>query len=417
MTYINEIDKTTSKELTEYYHHILDTVESNIRNNYNNDEIDRELAYSIAKILKIKDKDYYQIIHNIIDINKSIESTEEETTLQILKNIHILQSIKSLRLKDLNYHITIMNSSYSDSVKIYNKNHNNKEIMLIDIHQDFENLLFQQENKLRIRPLVYNYGLFSHLPILCDNYCTILANKYIDIEKAEGNFIDDELNVSNTYKLFYLSCLFAHNSNEVNYHPLEYRTTINKKLVNKDYYASNTSDLEYFQLNEEIFSAVTKLLKSYTYTPTKLNKEENLKIKTQPCKNGLSCQFAKTQTCLDFHNKFEKRRPLFMKNNAICKSVFESLSGKWLDPLLCQNEDHCEYFHTKNELLYDYRNYRRLNKCPIEDKNGICTRGNLCFYHHITDIDIDELLFNNKDKQYYKKIFIKELQEYINIVN
>lgn len=65
-----------------------------------------------------------------------------------------------------------------------------------------------------------------------------------------------------------------------------------------------------------------------------------------------------------------------------------------MNPEFCPDDDLCLFFHTKNEMLYDNRNYRKKEKCEKEEKEGYCDRGIYCYFMHFNDINIRDILYS-----------------------
>ena len=106
--------------------------------------------------------------------------------------------------------------------------------------------------------------------------------------------------------------------------------------------------------------------------------------------------------CPYYHSNLEKRRLLNIVDNEICENAIKA--GQWIfndqETIECNNGNFCNKFHTRNELFFDERNYRKLYPCT---ETYYCEKGELCPKKHAIDIKINEI-FLPKNKK-------KDLQE------
>ena len=71
------------------------------------------------------------------------------------------------------------------------------------------------------------------------------------------------------------------------------------------------------------------------------------------------------------------------------------------------HKDDCEYYHNRNEVFFDRRNYRKIYNCPYK----YCVLGELCPYKHPSDIKINEIYLPEK----YREELRKKQQELIKL--
>jgi hypothetical protein len=125
--------------------------------------------------------------------------------------------------------------------------------------------------------------------------------------------------------------------------------------------------------------------------------------KVYKCPLGENC-FVDYHLCLNYHDPRERRRdPIFYKieKNEYCPHI--RAEGRLLDPEKCKNGDFCEFLHTKNELNYDVRNFRRITDCQ-RNKKRKCEFFDVCYGKH----------YNEKGKQVDNSI--SNVTEEINIL-
>ena len=303
--------------------------------------------------------------------------------------------------------------------------------------------------KLR-RPL-NDFNVYNYLPILCKGYCQKEAKLFIQFFQGQfqshasecticKDLLENFEEVENQIKSLYTkTCIFSHNINEIMFHPLVfnsfsnpsfYLTQLKKEEINglKNLVDTNKPSEKYMKFK----NVNTRMI----YNPADNGMKEIFnKLKEYSSKNDLygnKCYFPdyKTQKCplelfmpntQDFslhinkckfyHSSLEKRRNKKIKENEICKEVIKG--GKWRNDeenIKCQNFDDCNKFHTRNELFYDKRNYRKLYPCSYTSK--YCERGTLCPRKHPTDMKIEEIYLPLKSKneleRELKKLIDKE---------
>ena len=226
--------------------------------------------------------------------------------------------------------------------------------------------------------------------------------------------------------MYYRTCIFCHNINEYIFHPLVYHISKNKiysnypielikdddtviyepKYLNQNYkIAYNIRKL--YHENDRNIELIIKYLNVYNSTNNILDRIMFLPdIKTRFCiltnffyeeKNLMNHDYTK---CKHFHNNnLEKRRNIIIKKNEICPERIITKGNKTLWKLNNElNKNHtndCDFFHTRNEVFFDRRNYRKLYICP----NKFCDLGELCPYKHPIDIKINEIYLPEKYRE------------------
>lgn len=227
----------------------------------------------------------------------------------------------------------------------------------------------QEENEnCEYRKVSFDNEMVNYIPIECEYYCKRLVDIYV-LEKFDEKKLTKR-EYKNIYNHFKGICIYSHSYKEIFLHQMNISNNNNKSNI------VNSIELS---IGKKTYSRILNYI-------CLLNSKPHLQIKTVKCKNGLKCN--KLPFCFDYHNKYERRRPISTENK-ICDKVF---NGKWMNPELCPNDDLCSFFHTKNEMLYDNRNYRKKEKCEKEDKEGYCDRGIYCYFMHFNNINIRDIV-------------------------
>ena len=299
--------------------------------------------------------------------------------------------------------------------------------------KELDKYIINKKNSCKLRRPLNDYNVYNYLPILCKGYCQKEAKMFIEFfsvvihkhgpkcEKCKDLYENlDEIN-SQIRSLYTKTCIFSHNINEIMFHPLVFYSFSNspfykdqlKKRENdeiKEIVYSNEPSKKYKNLkNASIrmiynpadngMKEIYNKLKDYSSKFSLFGNNCYLsEFKTKPCpididlfqpnSDDFSTHMIK---CPYYHNNLEKRRNLKIKENEICKEVLDK--DKWKtdeEDIKCKNSGLCNKFHTRNELFYDERNYRKLYPCDnLQFK--YCKKGPLCPRKHPTDIKIDEL--------------------------
>ena len=303
-------------------------------------------------------------------------------------------------------------------------------------------------NKLR-RPL-NDFNVYNYIPILCKGYCQKEANMFIDkfnksiIEHVNESdcqrckkLKEDMPNINSQIKSLYLkTCIFSHNINEIMFHPLmffslEIYLPFYQKQFNKTFDENIKKIVQEYEIPTKfknlkrleiyiIYNAADVGMKKIYNLLTQYAKKNGLygnccylnENKTKPCQilfqPNNNDYYVHMKKCPYYHNKLEKRRIIKNCENEICKCVIED--GKWInreEKINCKNSDFCNKYHTRNEVFFDEKNYRKIYPCT---EPHYCEKGNLCPKKHAIDIKIEEIYLPIKNKNELEK----NLKELIN---
>ena len=296
-------------------------------------------------------------------------------------------------------------------------------------------------NKLR-RPL-NDFNFYNYIPILCKGYCQKEANFFIDKFNKSINVHVNENDcerckkikenmskINSQIKSLYLkTCIFSHNINEIMFHPLMffsfevylpfYQKQFNKKfdekikdIVQETIIPKRFKNLKRFEI-QSIYNPADVGIKKIYNLLTQYAKKRGLygkccylsEYKTEPClilfKPNNTDYSVHMKKCPYYHNNLEKRRINKTCENEICNCVIED--GKWInkeEKINCRNGDFCNKYHTRNEVFFDEKNYRKLYPC---NENNYCEKGDLCPKKHPIDIKIEELYLPIKNKNELEK--------------
>ena len=304
--------------------------------------------------------------------------------------------------------------------------------------------LSNSKNSFKLRRPIGGFNFFTYIPIICKGYCLKEAEIFIEelkksilghLNKEECDFckeiFDNYDNISEQIKCLYIkTCIFAHNINEIIFHPLMFLTFNNyypKETNKKNEYPPDISNIlkmstipkEFLckkKYIRQIFNGSEKDKLEILNNLSKYAKNRNLfgnkcflsQYKTQPClilKENFIDISNHISKCPYYHNVLEKRRIKKTPLNRICNKVIEN--KKWKINNNCKLNEDCDKFITRNELFFDERNYRKLYPCT---SNIYCEKGALCPRKHATDIKVNEIyLPENK-----KKLLKKDLNNLIN---
>ena len=304
--------------------------------------------------------------------------------------------------------------------------------------------------KLR-RPL-NDFNTYNYLPILCKGYCQKEAQIFIDkfnkslishVEKTKCErctiYKEKLSKINSQIKSLYLkTCIFSHNINEIMFHPLIFFTLSIYLPFYKKQFSQKPKEEIFDKVQENKVPKRFNNLKGYDlqniYNPadTGMKKIYNLLLeyakkkgiygnccylseyKTMPCKlvfepNTLDFDMH-MKKCPNYHSELERRRINKILENDICKDVIDD--GKWKtddDEIHCSKNDFCNKYHTRNELFFDEKNYRKLYPCS---EAYYCEKGDLCPKKHAIDIKIEEIYLPLKNKaeleKELEKIIIKD---------
>ena len=271
------------------------------------------------------------------------------------------------------------------------------------------------------------------------------CKKYLDEEHKFKEEIKSKLE-KEIQIMYYRTCIFCHNINEYFFHPLIYHTSKNKinnnykieiyqdndcvtydeKYLNKDFntnfeirelYIPDNPDIEKIIMYLEKYNSINCILDRIMNFP-------NIKVELCPLIQDGKIERHDYSKCPYFHNtKLEKRRNLIIKYNEVCndkikikkneklgkKRKEKEFIGQWKNYNELINEQHpneCEYYHNRNEIFFDRRNYRKIYNCPYK----YCDLGDLCPYKHPSDIKVNEIYLPEKHREELREMQNKLLR-------
>ena len=463
-TFFQEVktrDKSVFQEIKKQIRNLLNTYRIFL-NKEKQDEIPTDLE-ELSKLLRAFYKDSYfnnvffvNYFKDIRELNKmqkkyiyNYPKNEMETLNDIERKVKII--------KDLKYYL---NSRISDRIQI---NYDSRNVYCTNPYSElkFNYLVIEEEefskmeeiklkenisdsnasNKLR-RP-ISSYITYNYLPILCKGSCLKEAkefndnfskwlinhinstgcNKCIDIRK-DINIIQSQIK-----SLYIKTCIFSHNINEIMFHPLIlftmesfdhfYQKQLKKtpgrgveKLVRTNVIPALFRKGKYE--TQYIYNPAQEGMKAILNKLFEYSKKNGLyieccyknEIKTKSCPIKFNPNnpdyFTHEKKCPYYHSNLERRRIYKIIDNEICKNAIEN--GGWVynleEKIPCNNGDNCYQFHTRNELFFDKRYYRKLYPCT---EAYYCEKGDLCPRKHATDININEIFLPKEYKEKLKK--------------
>ena len=395
---------------------------------------------------------YFKDLREMNKIKKRFISNypkdEIETLNDIERKVKMIKDMKhylNTRISDrLQINFESKNTFYKDPYSELKFNYlviNEEEFSKMDENKLNENISDEYtSNKLR-RPLT-NYISYNYIPILCRGSCLKEAQILIDyFEKWLINHINEtkceqcismkmNLNIikSQIKSLYTKTCIFSHNINEIMFHPLNLFTMSSfehfykKQLIkmpNKSIekiVRSNIVPTSFKKLKNEIkiiYNPSEYGMKTIYNALHEYSKKTGLfidccyktKIKTQRCpinfnpnNNDYDNHMKK---CPYFHSNLEKRRMYKVIENEICENAIRD--GRWAinneEIIKCNNGDNCNKFHTRNELFFDERFYRKLYPCT---EAYYCEKDELCPKKHAIDIKVEEIFLPKNNKKELK---------------
>ena len=272
-----------------------------------------------------------------------------------------------------NEHLFIMKAYKTMCTEDKNKYYEIKELT-----QDF--LYDKKRNDRRRKVIKYLDGTYNYIPKFCKN------------EKCDNK-----------------NCIYSHNKNEVNYHPLLYKTEFKD---DSDYSESNIALCPTAQNYEEDFRIIynykdqniislMNLLEHECNTKKrikdfyKIKKIRNFNLNTFKIMKCRKKECDKDQhLCYFYHNPSERRRPpyLYRYTNERCEDF------KLKDDKKCQNGEFCYKTHTSNEYNYHKLHFGKSVICCRNIKDGKCEFIDTCYAYH------DENNINTKTKIIKEKL-------------
>ena len=369
-----------------------------------------------------------------------LPKNEEETLNDIHRKVLIIKSLKSYLTetivdrmqqfgKDNNHEIDDKDEFIMKYKYLVIKRENFSELTEMDLIKYISN----QQNSLKLRRALKDSTISNYIPILCKGHCIQEADLFIQsFEKEfyknhmncdECEYLKDNfMNIKSQIKSLYIkTCIFSHNINEVMFHPLfflsfEHKFYISElkqeksnnkidniietsKIPNKYFGIKSYKIRKLYDESESAMKEIINLLREYSLKsnlfgnfclfPDYKTKKCPLNL-FQPNKNDIINHMEK---CPYYHSNLEKRRTLKINKNKICPNAIKD--KEWnseIDKINCEKGVHCEKFHTRNELFYDERNFRKIYPClEYNKKNGFCKKFDMCPKKHATDMKLDEI--------------------------
>ena len=347
--------------------------------NLNNDYAGKNYRGGIGS-RHIEDYNYYKDNKDIIDsIIKVFCSLDENKVIEILKvqthgqGITIFELLNEFSKENIisknknETRLVMSNQNFTEKVSILEKHERDisaQDVFMIKSFKTKE--ILDKENSLDIienysnssdrrRKVMKNIdGYFNYIPILCNIH-------------KNTNVIDG---MNDT-------CNLAHNDYEINFHPLNYKTSMcNNKNCNKycpnchelhkDFrkiYDYSKKEIVELAINFEANPLIKSFLRSYTSIleyPTEFSLET---FKVLPCRLSGQCGID-SHLCFGYHDIKERRRPprLFQLLNEVCPFAQPDKNSDFY-PQICIKGDHCDKFHTRYELVYYPDNFRKIKQC------------------------------------------------------
>ena len=353
--------------------------EDDINININDDLLSKfkaaypELSFSPNEYKKIyallKNNNYFDLtifeLMNIVQREISIKITQNKYNNKYeFKNYAFNFPYELLDIVDPVYinteHLKIIKFYKTICIEDKNKFYGTKELTE-DFFYDKKN----EKKEKRRKVIKYLDGGYNYIPVYCP-----------DIDKCDKK-----------------ECIYSHNKNEINYHPLLYKTQYNDE---NEYCDSNIALCPTAKNFDEDFRIIynykeqniinlmnvlniecknnKKRIKSFYKKIKKfdINTFKIFKCKKEKCEKD-------THLCYYYHNNNEKRRPpyLYRYINKKCKEkVYEK--GK----IICKNGDFCNKCHTLNEFNYHKLHFKKYVLCCRDIKNGECIYIDTCYGYH-----------------------------------
>ena len=312
---------------------------------------------------------------------------------------------------------------------------NPKEYSNMD-YSTLSKYISNERGSFKLRRPLNDFNTYNYLPILCKGYCQKEAELFIQFfarviqshgsECKKCKELSDNLNAINKQikSLYTKTCIFSHNINEIMFHPLIFFSFKNTPFYLKQLAQPQIKEIKNLVNKNAPSKKYQKIKKNFDirkiYIPSDngmkeiFNKLKEYALKTDLFGNCCYLQEFKTKPCpIDlirpndkeydthkikcpyYHCPLEKRRNIKIKQNEICKEVIKD--GKWkTDEINCEDHDECEKYHTRNELFYDKRNFRRLYPCS--SLSSYCQKGSLCPRKHPIDIKVEEIYLPLEEK-------------------
>ena len=320
--------------------------------------------------------------------------------------------------------------------------------------EDLIQYISNQQGSLKLRRALKDFNDYNYIPIICKGHCKQEADLFIQfLEKEfyknhqnckECEYLKNNLdNIKSQIRSLYIkTCVFSHNINEIMFHPLFFLSFENmpfyfselknhktnpkiKNIIETGIIPNKYLDKHSYKISkmynesESSMKEIIKLLRDYSIKSNLFGGScflPDYKIKKcpldflKPNKEDWNYHMSK---CPYYHSNLEKRRIIKIKKNKICPNA---IHGKeWVkdtEEINCEDGENCDRFHTRNELFYDERNFRKLYPCTeyniknANDNINFCKKYDMCPKKHPIDIKIDEIYLPSD----YKSDLQKELK-------
>ena len=387
---------------------------------------------------------------------------EEEVLNDIHRKVMLIKSLKKYltstivnRLQQINFDKNQESENNKDEyIMIYQYLVIKKEIFSSMNEEDFYANISNKKDSLKYRRPINDFYNYNYIPILCKGKCIQEADLFIQYfekeiyqnhrlcKECEYLNIDFDNIKSQIRSLYLKTCIFSHNINEIMFHPLFFFSFENipfyiselkkeKKIIHKENLIESSQIPEkyiniktykirkLYNEKENSMKEIIKLLKDYSnksnlfggscFLPDYKTKKCPLDL-LKPDKDDWKNHLIK---CPCYHSNLEKRRVIKIRENKICNHALNN--NEWISDTVinCENEDNCYKFHTRNELFYDERNFRKLYPCIEyikENGNGeqnFCKKFEMCPWKHPVDIKIEEIYLPEDYKNDLKRELIK----------
>ena len=376
-----------------------------------------------------------------------LPKNEEEALNDIHRKVMLIKSLKKYltgtlvdRLQNINLDKNHEMGNKDEFIMKYKYLVIKREIFSELNEQDLIKYISNQQCSLKLRRALNDFSDYNYIPILCKGHCKQEADIFIqnfekELYKNHRNckeckyLINNFDNIKSQIKSLYIkTCVFSHNINEIMFHPLFlfsfenmpfYISELKNEKTNPfikviietwkiphKYFGIKKYDIrKIYNENENSMKEIIKLLKEYSIKSNLFGGScflPDYKIKKcpldllKPSEEDWDNHVIK---CPYYHSNLEKRRIIKINKNSICPNAIRD--KKWIqDPekIECENGDNCDKFHTRNELFYDERNFRKLYPCTEYNKkekdkylNNFCKKFDMCPKKHPTDIKIEEI--------------------------
>lgn len=321
-------------------------------------------------------KEIYDIIKHCLR-NITNEKIRECLISSIQSNLTVFELINLLKKEEKCLQLLLPNSQVNfliDNISIYESREEdiiNSHKVIIDSYKIKPNKSKEESKENQFddisdsrRKVTKDKYHYNYVPIKCKDHISSS-----DIEK-------------NTL------CKYSHTENEINYHPLTYKTLVCRvKECNVPYcskaHGIDTNDLRLiysYNINEFMKLANTiqkhslgNQLASYSDFIKRPNEFNPSNYKVLKCELR-ECGKQDRRLCHNYHLLEERRRP---------PMLFKYLASKCsnFNQGICKNEDFCNYSHGNYESLYHQDNYNRF-PCTKQEKTGSCPYKETCYGFH-----------------------------------